>query len=366
MTNRDSAGPGELLIAREAADGSTFLVCRDHDLRLLWYTQLGQAGVADMTHADIDGDGADELVVAGRLGAAGSHSGLIWIGSQTGATYWREAFDTRDWGAISSVALGDLNGDEQIDLVVGRETLAHVYGASSDALVVRSVSLPVVVYNIPPPPTATPTPSPWITLVAENFEGDFPGPWFVWDGDAAQNGEYMWGKRDCRPYAGSYSGWAVGGGDTGRQIGCGNPYPNNSVSWMRYGPFSLADARAATLRFMLWLNVEYGSDGICRMVSTDGAHYAGFCTTGQTPGWIERTIDLANVPNAGNFLGQSTVYVALVFISDESQARPEGAYVDDIVLRKCWAQSCPPPAAPPIDGSAGLVDRPATMILPSP
>jgi hypothetical protein len=178
----------------------------------------------------------------------------------------------------------------------------------------------------------------------EDFEGSFPGPWQVSDGYPGY-GEYYWGKRNCRPYAGSYSGWAVGGGANGGSLGCGNNYPTYVDSWMVYGPFSLVGATAGDLSFKLWLDTEwYGGDWydyVCYMASLDGTNFWGDCTTGDTGGWIDRVLDLANVYTLGNLMGQPNVWIGFEFISDETITLPEGAYVDNIVLRKCTGGSCP-------------------------
>ena len=110
---------------------------------------------------------------------------------------------------------------------------------------------------------------------------------------------------------------------------------------MIYGPFSLAGATAADLRFKLWLNSEYCCDGLCRMASVDGVNFYGTCTSGNTSGWIDRVLDLSNVYTLGNLLGRSQVWVALEFVSDSSVTYAEGAHVDNVVLRKCTSGSCP-------------------------
>ncbi len=77
------------------------------------------------------------------------------------------------------------------------------------------------------------------------------------------------------------------------------------------------------------------------MASTDGVNFSGSCTTGNTGGWVDKVLDLTNVPTLGNLMGRPSVWVALRFTSDVSNYYPEGAYVDNIVLRKCtggfWA-----------------------------
>lgn len=212
-----------------------------------------------------------------------------------------------------------------------------------------------------PTPTATPGTSGWVTIVSTDFEGAFPGPWTVVDNNGTSYGEYYWGKRTCRPYAGNYSGWAVGGGTNGAPLSCGSPYPDNAESWMVYGPFSLADATAGDLRFKLWTNSESGWDYVFWGASTDGINFYGSSTSGASGGWVDKILDLSNVYQLGNLMGQPAVWVALVFESDESVAFSEGAYVDNIVLRKCTTSSCP--TASNIAPDSGHSDRPAVKIL---
>ena len=148
----------------------------------------------------------------------------------------------------------------------------------------------------------------WITIVSTDFEGTWPGPWDVSDNDGATGGEYYWGKRNCRAYAGSYSGWGVGGGAQGSGLGCSANYPNDASSWMEYGPFSLSNTTAADLRFKLWTNSEIDIDGVCGLASIDGTNYWGNCISGNTGGWIDRVLDLSNVYTLGNLLGQPNVW----------------------------------------------------------
>jgi len=190
--------------------------------------------------------------------------------------------------------------------------------------------------------------SGWMTIKSETFEGTFPNAWLVGDNDGTDNGEYFWQKRNCLPYASSFSGWAIGGGANGSALACGSEYPNNADSWMIYGPFSLADASAADLSFKLWLNSEPDYDKLCRMASLNGTNFWGTCTTGDTQGWTDRVLDLADVYTLGNLMGQSQVWIALRFVSDGSETYAQGAHVDNIVLRKYVGAGAAPtvPAAP--------------------
>ncbi len=174
----------------------------------------------------------------------------------------------------------------------------------------------------------------WTTIHAEDFEGSFPGPWDVWDGDDAAYGEYYWWKRGCIPHAGSFSGWAAGGGSSGSYLGCGASYPNNADSWMLYGPFSLADASAADLTFKLWLNSELDYDTFGWGASVDGTDFYGYIYSGNSSGWSDQALDLANVYTLGDLTGEPNVWIAFAFRSDFSITYPEGAHVDDILLRK--------------------------------
>lgn len=215
--------------------------------------------------------------------------------------------------------------------------------------------LPVVLKSV----SAT----PWTTIVSENFEGSFPGVWTVFDNNGSSSGTYYWGKRNCRVYAGGYSGWGVGGGTNGAVLGCGSNYPNNANSWMRYGPFSLADATAAELNFKLWLNTENTYDMVSRFASINGTNFYGTSTTGNTGAWIDRTLNLANVDTLGNLLGRPSVWILLRFFSDSTVNKPEGGYVDNIVLRKCTYTTCTT-SAPTVDSSPGqIIEVPAAVTL---
>jgi hypothetical protein len=181
---------------------------------------------------------------------------------------------------------------------------------------------------------------PWENLVNTTFEGDFPGPWTVFDGNGSDYGEYHWASRSCMAYAGTYSGWAVGGGANGGGLSCGQSYPNYADSRMTYGPFSLVGASAAELDLKLWLYSETNYDKACIMASINGNSYYGWCWSGSSGGWIDRTFDLSDVYMLGDLRGQPQVWVAIIFYSDVIWTYPEGAYVDNIVLRRCLAHNC--------------------------
>ena len=238
--------------------------------------------------------------------------------------------------------------------------------------VATSTPTPTRTPSATPTPTRTPTATPtqvgaaWTTILYENFEGAFPGPWVVFDNNGATGGDYSWAKRNCRPYSGGYSGWAVGGGVDGWNLNCGNTYPNNAQSWMMYGPFSLQNATAADLSMSLWYNTEAGYDPICLGVSINGSQFYAYCYDGASGGWVGVGMDLANAPQLGNLLGQPNVWIAVIFISDVSITLPEGAYMDNLWLRKCTATSCTGDIGHTVPANRGVVPRVRMISRPQP
>ncbi len=176
-------------------------------------------------------------------------------------------------------------------------------------------------------------PGNWITVLNEDFEDDFPGAWQV----SSDDGQYYWGKRSCLAYAGTYSGWAVGGGPQGSVLACNSSYPNNAASGMGYGPFSLTGATAAEIRFKLWLNTEWNGDvhdSFCVWASRDGGNFGGVCHWGYSGGWSDQILDLTGLA------GEPNVWIAFGFYSNSSVNQPVGAYIDNVIVRKCVEGTC--------------------------
>ena len=229
-----------------------------------------------------------------------------------------------------------------------------------------------------PTSTATPSATPtepttgWTTIVSEGFEGAFPGVWEV-DDYGTGLGKYFWGKRDCRPYSGVYSGWAIGGGPQGSIKECYTDYRNNVRSWMIYGPFSLMDATAARLDFALWTaNVRDLGDKVFWGASLDNDWYSGYTLSENFDSWrtwIGETLDLSDVPQLGNLLGEPQVWVGLLFESDATGVCDEGSYVDDIVLRKCTSAQCAgvaSAATEPARAQLSALPAPKKLVIPRP
>jgi hypothetical protein len=186
----------------------------------------------------------------------------------------------------------------------------------------------------------------WITVIDDDFESDSLGwslySWYDWL-QLGEGHQWFWGSRDCAAHSGQYSAWAYGGGDDGEITACGADYPNTLGSKMcLQTPVNLKYVGKAEYRAYVWADLAPG-DQVCLLVTTDeradadcrGAPYYGVCRSGQTNGWEQVVLDLANVPTLGNLLGQEKVWVAVQFEADESGTRPAGAYVDDLRLRIC-------------------------------
>ena len=51
-------------------------------------------------------------------------------------------------------------------------------------------------------------------------------------------------------------------------------------------------------------------------------------------GWLEEVFNLTDVYSLGNLAGSPSVWLIFAFNSDDTITFPEGAYVDDVLIRK--------------------------------
>lgn len=164
--------------------------------------------------------------------------------------------------------------------------------------------------------------------------------WDVYDGDGMVRGEYYWGKDDYKPHAGLYSAWCARDGANGL-----DPafflYPPYVDSWMVFGPFSLEGYDEANLEFYYWNQSEDDPfsdfDYFSWMASVDSEQFYGPQVKGDSGGWVQETFDLTTVPILGDVTGYPQVWIGFEFRSDEGNnyppESPEGAFVDDIILK---------------------------------
>ncbi len=166
------------------------------------------------------------------------------------------------------------------------------------------------------------------TLLTEGFEGSFPGgTWQLYHPSAAPDVD--WGKSTYRKSAGTYSIWCAKSGS--QSPGPGGMTPVNMESWAYAGPFDLSGATSGEIQFDLWLSTEAEYDAFKWLASTNGTNFSGYFTTTSTSGFQTVTTDLSDWGSAGNLLGQSQVWIAFIYESDQSNTF-EGAYVDQVSL----------------------------------
>ena len=235
-------------------------------------------------------------------------------------------------GRADEVGLWDrlLTPNERFELYNAGLGLTYPFDGSAGPLVRASHRfLPLATRNTGPA---------WQVIKQEGFEGAFPTNWQVTD-YITTNGYHFWGARACQAASGSRSAWAVGDGDS--ILTCGDNYPNDTDTWLTYGPFSLADATAAQMNLQVNVYAEPGYDKVCYYASQDNLDYFGTCLSGNSQGWLSQTLDFAAVPIHGNMLGDDTVWVAIRFFSDEAANYPNGGFVDDVLIRKCTYLACP-------------------------
>ncbi|MEM8903743.1 MAG: VCBS repeat-containing protein, partial [Actinomycetota bacterium] len=92
--------------SRRSTEGGTFPAPPEHRDQTLAVT------------GDLDGDGIDDIVIGGRRG---SEDSLVWF-RRTGDTWERRTIETDSLRIEAGGALGDIDGDGDLDLVAGEDT----------------------------------------------------------------------------------------------------------------------------------------------------------------------------------------------------------------------------------------------------
>lgn len=167
----------------------------------------------------------------------------------------------------------------------------------------------------------------------ENFEElVFPQPgWTLIDNTGT--GQHFWGDVPCFPLEGAFegfwSGWPASRGTDGRDPCNGDLYPPNLDTWLRFGPFSLADAQYADVQFFYRIVSEPGFDLLSWYTSTNGTTFSlvnqvsGVHIGPLNNGYNEVIFDLVSR------LGQPNVWIAFRFQSDGSNEF-DGPFLDGI------------------------------------
>lgn len=171
------------------------------------------------------------------------------------------------------------------------------------------------------------------------FEESTP-PWSV--GDTVPT----WALTDYRAAAGTTSAYCCGS-----TIQPPGPYANDMQSWLWTNPpIDLSGVTTATFECQFWLDSELQHDQFEMLVSVNATNFYGTGWWGNSGGWMTGSMDLTAVPTLGNVCGQSAVYLAFVFESDESTTA-EGAYVDEV--RVCGQQGPTITGFTPTSGPVG-------------
>jgi M6 family metalloprotease-like protein len=187
-----------------------------------------------------------------------------------------------------------------------------------------------------------------ITLFADDFEGSFPGQWKVY-GVHGYAGRAMWGKVSCKTSGGSGAAWCAAGGSA-PQPPCTTYIPDHGT-FLIYGPFDLSDASEGTLDFDLWYDINDGGDPanaedlVGWLFSVDGQSFpAGEGATGTSEGWEHVSLKLSDMQldDGSSLIGKPQVWLGFVFVSSATTTPREGAYIDNVVLKKVIGQSGPP------------------------
>jgi M6 family metalloprotease-like protein len=184
-----------------------------------------------------------------------------------------------------------------------------------------------------------------ITLLADDFESGL-SKWSL--GHTAGASATAWGVVSCKTAGGNGAVWCAAGG-TAPQTPC-TQYAPNQGTFLVAGPFSLADATDGTWDFDLWTDIDDGgnaanpTDVVYWMWSVDGTNFTGDGTSGTTQGWEHMSVNMRDMTVANNapILGQSEVYFGFLFESDATTQK-EGAYIDNVVIKKVIAQPGPKP-----------------------
>jgi len=188
------------------------------------------------------------------------------------------------------------------------------------------------------------------TIFYDGFEGGMSN-WSV----LPASGVPTWATSTYRAAAGSSSAYCVGS-----QIPAPGPYANDMNAWMIAGPFDLSAVSSGTFQYKVYYNTEVDKDKVGAYVSIDNKTFYGHKNTGNSGGWIDRSIDLTNVYTLGNVCGKSQVWIAFAFVSDPAITY-EGAYVDEV---RVLASSSPTPTPTPTPGADD--DIPGVAIPGSP
>ncbi|MBN2258660.1 MAG: M6 family metalloprotease domain-containing protein [Anaerolineaceae bacterium] len=205
----------------------------------------------------------------------------------------------------------------------------------------------------------------YIIEMHQEFESTFPA--YKWEITEAGTDDYRWGRRDCRFFNGLSSAWAAGGGANGGLLSCGSTYPGNLDTSMTYGPFSTEEGILnGEMVFKVFMNSEVDHDFLWVTAGPGGSSEYGFKMSGNSSGWITKTLNLNDLDGAGHsVIGYPNVWIRFRFTSDYLGHIGEGAFIDDILLRLCKTEQCNPNLSPLMKtGDDGEISPDDLIVVP--
>ena len=171
----------------------------------------------------------------------------------------------------------------------------------------------------------------WQTLLADGFEGTFPGE--TWTVLAYPDKPY-WGRWSC--WSGDTPTHSVGCAAAGPgAITCNNAYATDMYTWMIAGPFDFSNGAitAAELTCVVELMSEAPSDYLFMGVARDLDEGFWGETLGSFVFEQTLTLDLTDVTGFGSVVGEAQVWIGFLFVSDDFLEYTNGAQIDDVRLR---------------------------------
>lgn len=167
-------------------------------------------------------------------------------------------------------------------------------------------------------------------VFVEDFEGEFPGEWYVEDLDNASGFDY-WGDDDYRAYEGNWSCWCAKTGEHSEENVPNSEvrlYDNYMGAVLARGGFDARSWDVASISFYTWYDIEEEYDYLYLFVYDGEDWHMIWEATGSTNGeW--RYVDI-RVPD--EYLNTDDFWLAFYFYSDMS-IYFEGAYLDYIQVK---------------------------------
>jgi subtilisin family serine protease len=156
-----------------------------------------------------------------------------------------------------------------------------------------------------------------ISIGTTRYSDDFSSLDGWYEYDFTKSGRRAW-RIDTTTYISAPSSAAIG------------PYGNDWDQWlMKRDNISLAGLTSPVLRYQCSADTQINSDWACVGISEDGSNFSYNGLSGNTNGFIERTVDLTNF-NGRDYSGKD-IWIAYALISDGSTTG-NGMYVDDIQI----------------------------------